>query len=63
MTTVFQHPPEVAPFWRKLVAPLVKRHPTPFYLFSAVPVDQALQELKTRFSRYPIRHWLSFKSQ
>src|SRR5262245_29501400 len=63
LMTVFQHPPEVAQFWRKLVTPLVKRHPAPFYLFSAVPVDQALRELKSRFSRYPIRHWLSFKTQ
>ncbi len=63
MTSVFQHPPEVTAFWRKLVTPLLKRHATPFYLFSTVPVDKALQELKARFGRYPIRHWLSFKTQ
>lgn len=50
-------------FWRALVTPLLARAPSPFYLFSAVPVAAALRELDRCFSELPVRHWLSCKTQ
>lgn len=50
-------------FWTGLLKPLVGRAPTPFYLFSVVPIQKALQELDQHFSDLPVRHWLSFKTQ
>lgn len=50
-------------FWRALVTPQVARHAAPFYLFSVVPIEHALTELDRHFSRLPVRHWLSFKTQ
>src|ERR1044071_2310242 len=39
------------------------KHATPFYLFSILPFQAALNELQSAFSPLPIRHWLSFKTQ
>lgn len=50
-------------FWRRLLKPTVGRFPTPFYFFSAVPVQHALSELDQHFGHLPIQHWLSFKTQ
>jgi diaminopimelate decarboxylase len=62
-------------FWRSLVGKaLATKTPTPFYLFSAEPVREALDELRVlgpdvsergSVSRgpIPIRHWLSCKTQ
>ena len=50
-------------FWRALLRPLLATQPTPFYLFSASPLEEALHELEAAFARLPVRHWLSFKTQ
>lgn len=51
-------------FWTKLLrASPARAHATPFYLFSAVPIQDALRELGQHFGRLPVRHWLSFKTQ
>jgi diaminopimelate decarboxylase len=50
-------------FWRALLRPLLAKQPTPFYLFSARPLEEALHELEAAFARLPVRHWLSFKTQ
>lgn len=50
-------------FWRALVRPVINRHPTPLYLFSITPVQEALVELARHFGHLPVRHWLSFKTQ
>ncbi|HEU0009405.1 MAG TPA: hypothetical protein VFT34_06285 [Verrucomicrobiae bacterium] len=59
----FQHPSKVRRFWRGLVRPLLKEWSSPFYVFSASPVQQALAELDQHFGHLPIRHWLSCKTQ
>jgi len=59
----FQHPSEVRRFWRGVVKPLLKDRSSPFYVFSASPVQQALDELDRHFGRLPVRHWLSCKTQ
>jgi diaminopimelate decarboxylase len=46
-----------------LVQPLLARQTTPFYLFSVIPIQQALTELDRHFGHLPVRHWLSFKTQ
>src|SRR5690349_7485793 len=50
-------------FWRALLKPLIGRTPSPFYLFSIVPIQGALAELDRYFGHLPVRHWLSFKTQ
>ncbi|MEW6302685.1 MAG: hypothetical protein AB1705_04390 [Verrucomicrobiota bacterium] len=50
-------------FWRALVRPLAHKQATPFYLFSAGPVEEALEELDAHFGHLPVRHWLSCKTQ
>ena len=50
-------------FWRALIRPLLLKHATPFYLFSVVPIQEALAELDRHFGHLPVRHWLSFKTQ
>lgn len=43
----FGHPPRVLAFWRRLVRDaLATSTPTPFYLFSAEPIAEALEELR-----------------
>ncbi|MBI5386925.1 MAG: hypothetical protein HZA90_19815 [Verrucomicrobia bacterium] len=63
MRLAFQHPPVVRKFWRGLVRPLAGRQPTPFYLFSIAPIQEALAELDRCFGHLPVRHWLSCKTQ
>lgn len=50
-------------FWRGLLRSPVAKQATPFYLFSVVPIRDALSELDRSFGRLPVRHWLSFKTQ
>ena len=50
-------------FWRALLGPHLRRHPTPFYLFSVAPLRTALGQLDKFFGHLPVRHWLSFKTQ
>jgi len=52
-----------ARFWKRLVRPVLPGGTTPFYVFSIVPVRQALAELDTQFGHLPVRHWLSCKTQ
>ncbi|MFM8471281.1 MAG: diaminopimelate decarboxylase family protein [Limisphaerales bacterium] len=61
----FGHPPRVLAFWRRLVRDaLATGTPTPFYLFSAEPIAEALQELRALEPLpVPVRHWLSCKTQ
>ncbi len=59
----FGHPKAELNFWRSLVQPLLGRRETPFYLFSVVPIQDALHQLKKEFAGSPLRHWLSFKTQ
>lgn len=59
----FGHSNAVLDFWRALVKPLLREQPTPFYLFSQQPIENALAELKAAFSHLPVRHWLSCKTQ
>ncbi len=50
--------------WRELLRSVpARQQPTPFYLFSIVPIRHALAELDQHFAGLPIRHWLSFKTQ
>jgi diaminopimelate decarboxylase len=63
MSFSFRHPAAELEFWRGLVAPLLARQPTPFYLCSCVPVERRLEELAFHFGNLPARHWLSFKTQ
>lgn len=49
-------------FWRTLLRS-VRTQATPFYLFSIVPIQEALAELDQHFGKLPVRHWLSFKTQ
>src|SRR5215510_13568718 len=57
----FGHSPADLDFWRSHVRPLLDSHPTPFYLFSIMPIQDALGELETCFGHLPVRHWLSCK--
>lgn len=59
----FGHSEEQIRFWRSLVTPQLKREPTPFYLFSLEPIQEALQQLEKEFKGLPVQPWLSFKTQ
>ncbi len=73
----FGHPPETIPFWKRLVhEALSLSTPTPFYLFSALPVAERMAELDAaltnagfqpaignRQPKISFRHWLSCKTQ
>jgi diaminopimelate decarboxylase len=73
----FGHPPEAIAFWKRLAREALSlATPTPFYLFSALPlaakiseIDDALvaagfkSETKNLKSLTGFRHWLSFKTQ
>lgn len=50
-------------FWLRLVQNLLPRAPTPFFLFSVEPVQQALQTLYQNLPGLPVRSWLSAKTQ
>lgn len=56
-------PPPRRRFWAALIAPLLDRLPTPFYLFSVTPVREALAELGASLGALPVRVWLSCKTQ
>jgi diaminopimelate decarboxylase len=50
-------------FWQRLIRPLLTQGcPTPFYLFSVAPIQEALAELEAAFGQLPMRHWLSCKT-
>lgn len=59
----FGHAAEELRFWRTLVKRAMRRHRTPFYLFSVKPVRAALDQLRVLGRDLPARHWLSFKTQ
>jgi diaminopimelate decarboxylase len=59
----FGHPAGVFRFWRRLVVPWLGRQPTPFYLFSAAPVEAALKALDASLGSHEVRHWFSCKTQ
>jgi diaminopimelate decarboxylase len=60
----FGHPPRVIAFWKALVRDALKRGAaTPFYLFSAEPVAEALARLESLDFGRPAVHWLSTKTQ
>ncbi len=63
MNSPFAQPRSQLAIWRSLLEPLRAEHATPFYLFSAAPIQEALAELDQHFGHLPIRHWLSFKTQ
>ena len=59
----FGHSAKTLAFWRNLAARAARSHPTPFYLFSAEPIREALAELDVLDDALPVRHWLSCKTQ
>jgi diaminopimelate decarboxylase len=73
----FGHPPETIEFWKRLVrAALSLSVPTPFYVFSSVPIAEKISELDAalvnagfqsaignRKLKIAFRHWLSCKTQ
>jgi diaminopimelate decarboxylase len=73
----FGHPPETIEFWKRLVRKALSLSPpTPFFLFSALPVAERIAELdaalvaagfksviENRQSKIGVRHWLSCKTQ
>jgi diaminopimelate decarboxylase len=69
----FGHPPETIKFWKRLVREALSLFPpTPFYLFSALPVAEKIAELENAFlkagfgtknSKLKIKNWLSCKTQ
>jgi diaminopimelate decarboxylase len=74
-TLDFGHPPETIQFWQRLVREALSLStPTPFYIFSALPVAERISELdaalaaagfqfKIKNSKLKIHHWLSCKTQ
>ena len=50
-------------FWALRVRAAAARWPTPFYLAAWEPVEPALVELARIEMQYPLRHWLSVKTQ
>jgi diaminopimelate decarboxylase len=63
LKTEFSHPANVLRFWRSITAPLLGRVRTPFYVFSIVPIQEALAQLDQHLAHFPVRHWLSCKTQ
>ena len=72
----FGHSPETLEFWERLVREALSfSTPTPFYIFSALPIVERLAELETALaasglrpangpsSKVTCRHWLSCKTQ
>lgn len=51
-TLKFGHPPGTLAFWRRLLAePLPRSTPTPFFLFSALPIAERISELDQALAR------------
>jgi diaminopimelate decarboxylase len=73
----FGHPPETVQFWKRLIREALSLSaPTPFFLFSALPIAERISELdaalssagfksaiENRQSKIGVRHWLSCKTQ
>ncbi len=73
----FGHPPETIQFWKRLVREaLLLSTPTPFYVFSALPIAERIAELDAALthagfkseisnlkSQIGLRRWLSCKTQ
>ena len=69
----FSHPPETIEFWKRLVREALSLSPpTPFYIFSVLPISERISELKnaltaagfgTKNSQLKIKNWLSCKTQ
>lgn len=60
----FGHPSRVIAFWKAHVRDALKRGATtPFYLFSAEPVAEALARIESLHFGRPAVHWLSTKTQ
>ncbi len=73
----FGHAPETIQFWKRLVREALSLStPTPFYVFSSLPIDERIAELDTALKNAGIksalhtpttaiafRHWLSCKTQ
>ena len=60
----FGHSPAIIAFWKGLVRAALKRGAgTPFYLFSAEPVAEALAGLEALDFGLPAVHWFSTKTQ
>ena len=73
----FGHPPETIEFWKRLVREALSLStPTPFFVFSALPIAARISELDAalnaagfqsaignRQSKTGFRHWLSCKTQ
>ena len=73
----FGHPPETVEFWKRLVCEALSLStPTPFYVFSALPVAKSIAELdaalisagfkpeiRNQKSEIGFQHWLSCKTQ
>lgn len=69
----FGHAPETLKFWKRLVREaLLLSPPTPFYLFSTLPITERISELENAFttagfgtknSKLKIKNWLSCKTQ
>lgn len=76
-TLNFGHPPEAVDFWKRLAREALSLFtPTPFYIFSALPVAEKIAELDQALagaglqsapgshqSKVHCRHWLSCKTQ
>ena len=76
-TLNFGHSPETIDFWKRLVREALSLStPTPFYIFSGLPISERLSELNqalrvagfqsaigNRQSKILCRHWLSCKTQ
>jgi diaminopimelate decarboxylase len=69
----FGHAPATIAFWKRLVREtLLLSAPTPFYIFSALPISERISELENAFaaagfgtknSKLKIQNWLSCKTQ
>jgi diaminopimelate decarboxylase len=69
----FGHPPETIEFWKRLVREALSLSPpSPFYIFSALPIAERISELENAFtavgigtknSKLKIKNWLSCKTQ
>ena len=69
----FSHPPETIQFWKRLVREALSLSPpTPFYLFSALPIAERISELENSFtaagfgtknSKLKTKNWFSCKTQ
>ena len=73
----FGHSPETIQFWKRLVREALSlSNPTPFYLFSALPIARRISELDAELvsagfqsqtqnlkTKISFRHWLSCKTQ